>query len=67
MNKHCCRQCGKPFRLRTVDGLRYARSLVLSRMDKEGLFCTLACAAEYGITAIAVKEKDKPHDQPSIH
>jgi len=62
-----CRQCGRLFRVRSVDGLRFARSIVLSHIDKEGLFCTLACAATYGITAATVKEKERPHDQPSIH
>jgi hypothetical protein len=36
-------------------------------MDREGLFCTLACAATFGILAATVKDKERPSEQPSIH
>lgn len=48
-----CLWCGKkmPGSLLTTDGKRYTRSVSISRIDKDGIFCTLRCAAKYGVVA----------------
>lgn len=59
-----CRRCGKtgPIFLRPTPKFpatnHGARSMSIHVMDPTGLFCTLRCAAEYGVTrATETKEQ----------
>lgn len=45
-----CMHCGKPVTKYTKDGVP-ARSVSLNAADRDGLFCRMRCAMEYGIAA----------------
>lgn len=47
-----CRQCGKTFWRFTPDGKRALGSLTLIQIDPNCYFCTLRCAAAYGVKAV---------------
>lgn len=47
-----CRECGKRFWRLTPDGHRIQGSLRLAKMDPGRFFCTLRCAAVFGIKAV---------------
>ena len=46
-----CKNCGKRFFCFTNDGKRALGSLTLIRIDHHRHFCTLQCAAKYGVKA----------------
>lgn len=46
-----CKHCGRRFFRFTPDGKRALGSLTLIRIDPNGHFCTLRCAAKYGVIA----------------
>ena len=47
---HCCLQCGKKgFRHVTADNRRANGSIWMLTRDKHCLFCSMRCAAKYGI------------------
>lgn len=47
-----CRECGKTFYRFTPDGHRALGSLTMIRIDPKVYFCTLRCAAKYGVKAV---------------
>ena len=53
--RSACAWCGKPMvpLLLTEDGLRWSRSASLANMDRDGYFCTLRCAARFGVSAVS--------------
>jgi hypothetical protein len=52
-----CRQCGREVGpLRTEDGL-YRRGVDISIMDKTGMFCTMRCAARFGVESAQKKRQ----------
>ena len=55
-----CLQCGKTFFRFTPDGNRALGSLTMIFADPDCFFCTLRCAARYGILAARAKKAAQP-------
>lgn len=47
-----CKECGKRFFRFTPDGKRALGSLTMITIDPKAYFCTLRCAAKYGVKAV---------------
>ena len=55
-----CRQCGKEVgALFTKDGLRPRRGFDMTQIDPTGLFCTMRCAARFGVSAASKRKVSK--------
>lgn len=51
-----CKQCGKLVGpLFTKDGKRPRRGFDMTHIDPQGLFCTMRCAAKFGVTSAKAK------------